>query len=107
MRDSSLKELNKANSELNLKIKDIEQSLSKTQMNFRINDNIVNNDNEILNKLINELKDTISQLNKKINILEETNKELNSNNNSLIIENQNMSSQLNNLIIENNNIKQN
>jgi hypothetical protein len=78
-------------------------------MNFRINDNrlnIVNNDNEILNKLITELKDTISQLNKKICILEESNKELNSANTGLVIENQNLSTQMNSLVIDNNNMKQ-
>ena len=78
-------------------------------MNFRINDNrlnIVKNDNEILNKLITELKDTIRQLNKKIYILEESNKELNSANIGLVIENQNLSTQMNSLVIDNNNMKQ-
>ena len=108
LKDTSLKELNKANSELNIKIKNIESSLTKTQMNFRINDNrlnMVNNDKDILNKLITELKDTISNLNKKIGILEESNKELNKNNSGLVVENQNLNEQINKLINDNNDMK--
>ena len=108
IKDNSLKELNKANSELNIKIKNIENSLSKTQMNFRINDNrlnIANNDKEILNKLISELKDTISNLNKKIAILEENNKELNKNNSFILVENQNLNEQINKIINENSDMK--